>query len=175
MAIGFKINVNATKVKRNLNGFLQDIKPSQLLNAVGDRHLKWVNDNFKGEGIETKWKKLSANTVAGRRKKSNKILQDTGRLKQSFVKKLRSSSVEVGTQDKRAKWHHEGTDKFDIPVGKKGLLRFVTADGIAFTQKTIKHPGLPKRPLLPTVPTGEKLARSVMNAALERAAQRASK
>ena len=174
MAIGFKIKVDARQVRRNINGFLQDIKPSRLLNAIGDRHLKWVNDNFKREGLESKWKKLSPNTIAGRRKGSRKVLQDTGRLRQSFVKKVKTDRVEVGTQSKIAKFHHEGTGPFTIRPRKARVLRFAVAGGVAFA-KEVRHPGLAKRPLLPTVPTGEKLARAVMNAALERAAQRASK
>ena len=174
MAIGFKIDVDARGVRRNLNGFLQDIKPSRLLSAVGDRHLKWINDNFKREGIETKWKRLSANTIAGRRKGSSKVLQDTGALRQSFVKKVKTDRVEVGTESKVAKWHHEGTRPFTIRPRKARVLRFPVPGGFAFS-KEVRHPGLPKRPLLPTIPTGEKLARAVMTATLERAAQRASR
>ena len=174
MAVGIAIKVNQRNLQRNLRDLARffDDTP-KLLSAIGDRHLAWIDENFRKGGAEKKWRPLSANTIAARRQGSSAILQDTGRLKQSFVKKLGSDRVDVGTEEKKAKWHHEGTKPFDIRPRSAKVLRFVTAGGIVFT-RAVRHPGLPARPLLPSDTLGERLALETAEAAVDAAAKKAS-
>lgn len=146
----------------------------EYLKLIGLHLLEWVDKNFKTEGKApgrlSPWKKLSPNTIAGRRKGSKKVLQDTGRLKQSFVSSVHKSAqwVEVGTKDKKAPWHHFGTGAYSIkPRGKK-FLKFPVAPnarwpkGFAFAKK-VRHPGLSARPMIPNERLGYKMAVDVLN------------
>lgn len=82
---------------------------------------RWVQKNFASQGGEHKnnfgpWKKLSLKTIAGRRKGSSKILQDTGRLKNSFEFKASSKGAVLFTRVKYAKKHEFGEGR--IPQRK---------------------------------------------------------
>ena len=120
MAAGIRI------VLRNLaqvNAQVQDIlaataegggrfSKTELHRRYGIQALQWINQNFRsGGGLleDGRWKPLSANTIAGRRKGSSEILQDTGILRASFTYKTSSQEVRVGTEHFAAKWHEDGT------------------------------------------------------------------
>ena len=59
-----------------------DMKPA--LQLAGIEALKFVARNFREEG-RPKWSPLSPKTIERRRGKSGKILQDTGKLRNSIV------------------------------------------------------------------------------------------
>lgn len=113
------------------------------------------NDNFREEGRPRKWKALSKNTVAGRRKKSNRILQDKGFLRQSVlarsgpgnIRKFTKDSLTMGTRNKVAAWHQRGTKPYTIVPRNKKALSFMTASGRVFVAK-VNHPGLVARPFI---------------------------
>ncbi|HQU86358.1 MAG TPA: phage virion morphogenesis protein [Pyrinomonadaceae bacterium] len=87
------------------------------LKAAGVVMLSSIQQNFKAQGRPQKWQKLSAATIAGRRKGKGKgkaqILIDKGRLKNSHSMKVSSGGVEVGTNVIYAKRQHYG-----FPGGK---------------------------------------------------------
>lgn len=165
-----------------------------LWKKLGITGMKWVDENFKQEGsllAEGKWKRLSRNTVAGRRKGSSRILQDTGTLKKSFTYKVVNGGALVGTESQIAVFHEEGTSgpyvitpkekmalKFPMSggyktpksiklIGVKGhyAKRFQKTGGVAgkfrFAKK-VWHPGLPKRRMLPH-PGDKKIAEMLYN------------
>jgi len=111
--------------------------------------------NFKAEGRPRRWKKLSPNTVAGRRKGSKKILQDTGMLRMSVISRAAPDNVyrmgkdylKMGTKSKIASFHQEGTAPYDIVPRNKSFLKFMTAQGVRFAKK-VHHPGLAARPFV---------------------------
>jgi len=111
--------------------------------------------NFKNEGRPRKWKSLTPNTVAGRRKKSRRILQDTGRLRLSAtsqsapdnITQYRADALKMGTRMKIAPYHQYGTKPYTIVPKNRKALSFMTADGRIFT-KRVRHPGLPARPFI---------------------------
>jgi phage gpG-like protein len=111
--------------------------------------------NFKRQGRPRKWKALSRNTIASRRKFSKKVLQDTGRLRMSVmarsapgnIYKLTSDSLKMGSRMKIAGWHQWGTEPYTIVPKNKTILRFMTPGGPVFA-KQVKHPGLPARPFV---------------------------
>lgn len=90
-----------------------------VLNAIGDRLLKEINDTFKAQGKRQTppWPALSPVTISRRRKggAGAKALQDTGRLRASFVKRIRTKFVFVGSGVKYAPYHEFGTDDRRIP------------------------------------------------------------
>ena len=162
-------------IDKLVDGFdklLKAVGPSVVLNVIGDRLLYWTDENFQKEGAEESWPKLSPNTIASRRKASSKPLQDTGNLKRSFKKEVFSSSVDVGTRNWLARIHHEGVpaSKFAgklIPRNKKALA-FATAGGPVVVRAVKNHPGIPRRPLLPTQRLAEKLASKTAQAMLDK-------
>ena len=70
---------------------------------------KWIQQNFKQEGAMVGgWKKLAPSTVAMRRRGSNKILQDTGRLKNEWKKQWTSKYGLIQASMPYAITHHKG-------------------------------------------------------------------
>lgn len=168
MTVGTQINlrVEMAQAQRALSKLKKTLNKREYLKLVGTQLLRWVNENFKAEGLEKKWAPLSPNTIIGRRKEGRgaKILQDTGGLRKSFIDKVSKQGqwVAVGTQDKKAQWHHFGTKPYIIKPRTKKMLRFpVTAvdggKGFAFARQ-VNHPGLPARPLVPSESRGREIA-----------------
>lgn len=130
-----------------------------LLRSIGLRLIGWTMENFKKEGIEEPWKPLSASTIARRRKKSSKPLQDTGTLRASWTTaagnpKIVGNTVSVTSNVKYAPFHEFGTRPRAIQRKKSVLPSF--------------HPGIPKRKMAPSKKMAEELALSVINAAIDR-------
>lgn len=165
------IKVNITGAKRKINRIIQVLNKDDLLRAIGFRQLKWINDNFKSEGgLVGGWKALSRNTIASRRQASSTILQDTGRLRQSFDDygvNVSGSTVTVGTSNKVAEFHEFGTSPYVIKPKGSGLLKFRTAGGFVFAKK-VNHPGLAKRKMLPTLKIAKELGINIITATFDR-------
>lgn len=72
---------------------------------------RWIDRNFQSEGAMTgqPWKRLTPMTVAGRRKMSNRVLQDTGLLRASFHPAWDDKAARVGTASEVSKYHEFGT------------------------------------------------------------------
>ena len=128
-----------------------------MLGLIGARHLEWIQDNFERRGIESAWPPLRPNTIAGRRLGSSAPLQDTGRLRQSFVVRMLGNAVEVGSAMKIAAIHHEGSGSYVIRPRQARFLKFMTTAGEVFA-RSVRHPGIPRRRLIPSVGLGERLA-----------------
>lgn len=161
-----KVEIDVSNLQRRLMRLGREFNPVGLLMAIGLRQLKWINDNFKSEGkLAGGWHPLSPNTVAARRKGSSRILQDTGRLRQSFTSKLEgSSSVWVGTNVEYAGVHeHGGKSWYDIRPVRRKALAFMTVDGMAFA-KFVRHPPMPRRRMLPTEAEARRLAVGLIDA-----------
>jgi phage gpG-like protein len=168
MAGGIGIKVTTGRVEDRLDAYREAVGATRkLLTAIGLRQLKWIADNFRAAGLEEKWPPLAPSTVLGRRRGSSEILQDTGTLRASFTARIRERSVVVGTNVFYAEFHEKGTKPYVITVRSKKVLANKRAG--LFFGKRVDHPGLPRRPMLPRTPTGERLAREVIEAALERA------
>ena len=114
MTVHLKINTKEfdrrmRKIKSNL-----DDRRSYYLQAgtVAD---KWIQDNFQKEGtlaVEGGWKKLSAATIAqrrkGRGKGSPKILQDTGALKSRWKHQVMARFGKIQSGVFYGEHHHKG-------------------------------------------------------------------
>lgn len=148
MAIKFNVkglNSTVSYIKKSENKLLKNIRKANLgAILVLDR---WVQKNFANEGRLHKndfgpWKKLSKETLALRRKGSSKILQDTGRLKNSFEFKATASEAVLFTRVNYAKKHEEGDGI--TPPQRKIMPTFKQAEEIVlpvykkFSEKSIK-------------------------------------
>lgn len=156
------LGADVLAARRMLRQVGADMAPSKLLAIVGSRHLRWVNENFRAEGLEHSWERLAMSTIESRRKGrgrgSARILRNTGRLAQSFTMQVRATSVEVGTNIVYAKWHEKGTDPYTIrPKDPSGVLAWGGNPPTRFA-KFVNHPGLPARPMLPSKRLAEQLA-----------------
>lgn len=152
--------VDATRAIKKIKKIQKDLDPDSILGLIGQRELNWINKNFRVGGLAKKWAPLSPNTIAARRGGGvgAQPLRDSGRLAQSFISKVDKPVVAVGTKEKIAKFHHEGTKPYRIrPKKSGGLLSFMTAKGPVLA-RSVRHPGLPKRELLPTKSVARRIA-----------------
>lgn len=129
--------------------------PRGLYARWGVVALKWIAENFREEGgllHDGPWEPLRPSTVARRRKGrgggGHKILQDTGILRASFVKKDLRRGVAVGSPVKYSDKHEKGAT-----VSSVGRVRTNTISG--GRKSTITKGGggtkvIPQRRMLPT-------------------------
>lgn len=111
--------------------------------------------NFRSQGRPRAWRVLSPNTIAGRRRGSKRILQDTGRLRMSLLARtaagniyeLRRNSLKMGTHLKIASYLQYGTKPYSIYPKSANVLRFMTTSGVTFARH-VRHPGLAPRPFV---------------------------
>lgn len=168
---GVSISVNATEALQRVVAAKRVLNPSVLLTTIGQAHLAWINRNFRAGGLEQRWPPLAPSTVYGRRQGSSAPLQDTGRLRASFVRgragnifRVSGQTVIVGSANRVATIHHRGTGPYIIrPRG--AFLAFPHPEGDAtvrgrrgFVRRFVRHPGLPRRPLLPSQRTAGRIA-----------------
>ena len=189
MAVGVTIEVKMDEAKRVFARIGRTMEPRKILKAVALQQVGWIDRNFRAGGIEGRWPKLAPNTVLGRRKGSNVPLQDTGRLKQSFGRgrqpiRLTSTSVTVGTNLDYAESHEEGTRPHIIRPLRKRALAFPTVGGPrvlknvekahqkgstgVITSRGVRHPGIPRRRILPTKALAERMAVGLIEARVRR-------
>ncbi len=175
MAVSIQISLTGDKALRDT---IQRITQAagdrtELHRRFGIQLLNWIDRNFRQEGALTgrPWAKLSPNTIAGRRKGSSRILQDTGGLKSSFTERHDANGVRVGTAKEISLYHQFGTRPYEIRPKNAKALAFTMAGGgravkAAFSSintkrtfrkgqkltfaKFVNHPGLVARPMLPT-------------------------
>lgn len=162
---------------------------AELHRRLGIQALNWVDQNFRQEGALTgaPWRKLSANTVAGRRKGSSKVLQDTGQLRMGFNMRFDNASARVGSPSEIAPHHEFGTRPYEIRPKNRTYLAFPAVSGqplkkaftfpsrerkfakgtpFVFTKGPVHHPGLAQRRMLPRrtdVTFMERVRRTTLN------------
>ncbi len=149
------------RIDRALVNLGQELeKPEKALNEIGILMMASVQKNFEEQGRPDKWIPLSPMTIAMRRSKdksSIKILQDTGRLRNSIGYKVTNdgTGVAVGTNVEYGKSHQYG-DTMHIPsrtivpkIAK--VLRFVINGKVVFAKKVKQKARtaiIPRRPFL---------------------------
>jgi phage gpG-like protein len=154
---------------KSLQRLVDVLGPRVVLEAIGMRMARWINDNFEAEGLEKKWKPLALSTIQQRG--PGKILQDKGILKQSFGYEVHGTSeVWIGSKMQAAVWHHEGTAPYTIRVQRARVLAAQMRGGkYRFFGKEVQHPGLASRPLIPTKATAGRVIGEMLNAMVEKA------
>jgi hypothetical protein len=86
----------------------------------------------------------------------------SGRLLASITHKvIPGARVQVGTDDPHAKYHEFGTrGPYLIKPVRARTLSFMTSTGRAFA-RTVTHPGIPRRRILPYQKDTERIAKEV--------------
>ena len=157
-----------TGIKVDISGLLNKSQRAQMLlasgdliKAVGQRQLKWIDDNFRSHGASVGgWKPLSPFTLEHRKHGGNAPLQDTGTLRASFnARVIGSDTVKVGSPLPFASYHEQGTGPI-FPINAK-MLAIPGPHGVSFLRKTA---GIPKRRMLPDIRIAKELAISIIQA-----------
>lgn len=131
------------------------IESSEITKVAGLDVLAFVADNFQTEGLAggSGWRPLAASTIARRRKGGraglrDRILQDTGRLKQSFIpgrpenvfRQFGGKGVDVGTTLRYAPYHEFGTSRIPqrkmLPTREKAQQIAATAIEAIIRERT---------------------------------------
>jgi phage gpG-like protein len=168
-AVSIQIDIEA--LRQRLAAVGRILNPREMMEAIGFRWLRWVNENLREAGVDQQWPPMSPNTILVRptrmsdRHFSSRYLS---RLSQSFVANVTDTTVEVGTEQEYADYHHFGTRPYDIYPRTAKFLKFRTTGGWRFA-KVVHHPGLPARALLPTKDVAERITQELLNAYAERA------
>ena len=161
------IDIDVTEVRDRMRKAGEIFDQETFLEVIGMRALAWINENFETDGGKVGgWQPLSENTVAQRRKGSSKPLQDTGNLRGSFEYEVSGNQVKVGTSVEYAKFHEFGTDPYTIDMGNTGVMAFMTTGGVVVV-RSVDHPGIPQRRILPNDREGMELAMLIVKAKLE--------
>jgi len=123
MPVGIAIQIDAREARRKFARLGRELRPGVLTKLIGFDFLHWIDRNFTTEGTEARWKPLKASTIRRRREGPNPsrgvaILQDTGRVKDSFVRGKSGNvfasddrQVTVGTQVPYGEFHEKGTSR----------------------------------------------------------------
>ncbi|WP_083664410.1 phage virion morphogenesis protein [Herminiimonas arsenitoxidans] len=120
-----------------------------------------VENNFRAEGRPTKWKALTASTLATRaaRGTSGKILQAKGHLARSITPFSSNNVGGVGTNVPYAPAMNNGSKPHVIKAKNKKALYF----GGRFAKK-VNHPGTAPRPFMVLTDRGQSDCLKVMAA-----------
>lgn len=146
--------------------------PRIILKLIRLRLTSFVTRQFETRG-EGRWAPLARSTLANRRRGGSEPLQDTGRYRQSFVSESDEQTyVEVGTNDFRARVHEYGSRPYVIRAKGKALA-FRTSAGDIIFRKSVNHPGVPARPVLPNKAVAERLVQEELDSYLEVLAEQA--
>lgn len=162
--------------RADLDRLIAAVQPSAVLKVIGLRLASFVDESFKTRG-RGGWRPLAASTLALRARGGDAPLQDTGRYKMSFVSETDNSTyVEVGSNIKTADGaplaliHEKGTGPYTIRVKQARMLAAKTRAGTwMIFGREVHHPGVPARPVLPTVQQAETILKPVVEGMLERA------
>ena len=174
----FRVEIDQRKLFKQLQKLDKALDKDALLSAIGNKMQQYSNRQFETEGSYSgnPWPALSRNTIAARilLGQEGRILQRTGRFKQSITVRKSGSSVEIGTNLPWASAHQDGTEPFTIvPKNPKGMLVFAVMgpNGPMMAHaKKVNHPGLPKREFLPNAKVTEVLSTELMEHLIQEAA-----
>lgn len=185
MTTSISVRVDFDDVIRNLRRLGKAVEPIVIMDTVGNAQLTWFGKLFRSQGkLVGGWKPLAKSTKFARRGTGGgQILRDTGRLAQSFqiLRGPTSALVEVGSKEKKAEWHNEGTKPFTIRPKNKKMLAFAHPDGGVILKKgankgkrgvlarVVNHPGIPKRQIIPNAATINKIAEAAIDGILRKA------
>jgi len=168
-AVSIHLDVETLRARLAAVGRVLNVR--QMMEAIGFRWLRWVDQNMRDAGTDQQWPPMSPNTIfvrPTRMSDSHFSSRYLSRLRQSFVANVTDNTVEVGTEQEYADYHHFGTRPYDIYPRTAKFLKFRTVGGWRFA-KVVHHPGLPARPFLPTKAVAERITQELLDAYATRA------
>lgn len=153
-------------LKQMSDDFQSSAVRTELNRRWGIQALKWVDRNFRQQGALTgsPWAANRPSTIAA--KKSSIVLQNSGKLRQSFTMRVDAKTVSIGSGLFYAEFHEEGrkgpwqilprqTNRASTFYGPRtgrrfgGFLVFTGSDGKLVFARSVTHPGYPQRRMLP--------------------------
>ena len=147
------------------------VGPQVLLQLLELRFMAWVDKNFKDRGTESKWAPLRPSTLAQRMRGGDAPLMNTGNFRNAVQSRISGSTLRIGwpqDQQKLAAIHHYGSGPFTIVVkDAKILAARKRGGGWMFFGKEVHHPGIPRRPLIPSDQMARKVAAGTLNAVFD--------
>lgn len=189
-----KITIDSSVGKVKLQRLQAAVTDRTILDVVKLRLLAWVDQNFRDAGTETKWPPLAQTTVmlqggpSGLTRQRTKPLEGWRQKVHSLI--ISDKSLWVGFADeiqKLAAIHHFGSGPYIIePVMKKVLAALLpggmrvsiigpsgrTSEGrYLIFGKRVHHPGIPRRPLIPSDSLAQRLVVETVEAMLEKVSQ----
>ncbi len=159
------IHVDDRNLKKKMAALKRELGGRNMMSAIGMRQLKWINEHFVTGGHGS-W--------AGIKYRPGSPLLNTGRLRASFTHRVGifGHSVVVGTNNQVAPYHHFGTKgPYDIHPRNGTALMFVGPNGPTF-RRSVRHPGLVARPMLPDVQEVEQMTGELVKAAMQKIGQK---
>ena len=138
MAIGTGISIRGDRALIDRLRRIEDGTKNllEVHRRIGVVFVAWGERNFRAGGLERKWPPLKPSTVFGRRKKSSLPLQDTGKLRETFLEfKATPFDMRWGSPSRLAEIHHGGTGPYTIQPKKKKLLVFPHPQGKKTSKK----------------------------------------
>lgn len=163
------IRLDAVINRVDVDRLMTAVEPRVVLKLIGQQFIHFIGKSFETRG-RGGWRPLAVSTLALRVRGGDVPLQDTGKYRQSFVTATDDSTyVEAGTSLKTAtgvplgKVHESGTGPYTIQVKQARMLAAKTRAGtwMIFGRK-IEHPGIPARPVLPTLSQAEALLKPAL-------------
>lgn len=124
----FTAKINDEEIKKKLTelaDLTSDLKP--LFRVLRQTILAVIDDNFETEGTASgeKWEELSDNYKIRKIKEyeaGKKILEASGDLRTSFIGKVTSNDLTIGSPKKYAAVHNFGYEERNMP--KREIIRF---------------------------------------------------
>ena len=181
--ISLKTTVGAARLERLRKALGDDV----ILNTLELRFLAWVDQNFRDAGTESRWAPLRPGTVmlqAGPTGKSRQRTKPLESWRQKVHSRITGNTLWVGFAEeiqKLAAIHHFGTGPFVIRAKNKKVLAAAIPGGMQFSPiggnisggymffgKEVHHPGIPKRPLIPSSVLAHRLAKETLEEMLKR-------
>ena len=187
MSVDFNIKFDTQHLSKVLEAARREIAtPQEMLGSVGETLLR-VNQDRHKKGLApdgTPWKPLAAGTIAseawrkqdqsfrdnkstsvaaGRKAAARRLLYVNGDLLR-FQYQVTGNELHLGTNDRKAVWHHEGTGTHG-PKGAPYVIKPVNKKALAFAGRVVKrvvHPGIPARPLVGYPESDENLVGEVL-------------
>lgn len=178
-----RIEVDMTNARSRLGKLEVAVGPKTVLKVITQRLVAYIDESFKTRGRGA-WRPLAASTLALRQRGGDVPLQDTGEYRKGWTGQIDPSApnppaltddetfVEVGTASGLARWHEYGTAPHQITaVNRKTLAARMRSGGYMVFGKTVNHPGMPARPVLPTAADATRLLQATVQAMLDRVAE----
>jgi phage virion morphogenesis protein len=117
-----QISIDDHQVVQGLNRAARRLRNLQpLMEDIGAALERSTDRRFASEVSPSgePWRSLSARTLA--RKRNNKILNETGKMRASLSYMADAMSVQVGFSDVKSRWHQFGTNRGIPPRPMLGL------------------------------------------------------
>jgi phage gpG-like protein len=150
----------SVKIQTEINKAILEVKIAEekytsqlpkLLIRVKNKLLRNIDRQFTDsqDPYGSAWEKT--------KKKTGKTLIASTALRRAFEGEIQGDLIKLGVEATRAKVagiHHFGVQPYTITAKNGKALRFLSQDGSIIYRKSVRHPGFPRRLLLPTTERG---------------------